>query len=293
MALKRDCVIVLIVLNAWLCQQLVQGSETYNRDSLDSFLYDYAFKKIRRLRSGKMYNVGPPSNFPGMEVAVARVRTSSLWNKGLSYGSLAIPPKIMPWPFTRRVDVVYQNLANWSSCYYSVPNHRLVAPVMGFLAYDSTNNGLIGLRAMGGHPFVLNFSSIYSNSSDARNVTMSMRYRCVRFDTNGTLELSSMMRESSSCVVREQGHFSVVVPNEAKDDNGVHKWWIMGIAAAVVGLMWLVVVVVFGCKRKKMKKMERESERCEGLDTIWIGRSRMPCASGIRTQPVLENSYLP
>lgn len=277
--------IVLIVLNAWLCQ-LVQGSETYNRDSLDSFLYDYAFKKIRRLRSGKLYSVAPPSNFPGMEVAVVRVRTRSLWNKGLSYGSLAIPPKMMPRPFTRRVDVVYQNLGNWSSCYYSVPNHTFVAPVIGFLAYDSTNNGVIELRAMGGDPFVVNFSSIYSDV--ARNETM----RCVRFDTNGTLELSSMMRESS-CVVREQGHFSVVVPYEGKEDIEAYKWWIMGIAAGVVGLTWLVVVVVFGCKRKKMKKMERESERCEELETIWIGRSRMPCASGIRTQPVLESSYLP
>lgn len=294
MGCKRDFFVVLIVLNAWLWQLVHGGSQSYSRESLDSYLYNYAFKKIKRLRSGKLYDVVPPPNFPGMEIDIIRLRTSSLWKNGLSHASFTIPPKILPWPFTRRVDIVYQNLGNWSSDYYNVPNHTFVAPVVGFLAYDSTNNSLIKLRTMrgdgdgggggGDEPFVVDFSSHVAGGVDMR---------CVRFESNGTLELSSMTK-GSSCVGREQGHYSVVVPYGV--DNEAHKWWIMGIAAAAVGLMWLVVVCVVGWKRmtrKKIRRMEQESERREGLESIWIGRSRMPCAVGIRTQPVLESSYLP
>ena len=42
-----------------------------------------------------------------------------------------------------------------------------------------------------------------------------------------------------------------------------------------------------------MDDMEKVSERGESFDTVWIGKSKLPSASMVRTQPVLENSYLP
>ncbi|KAL1546369.1 hypothetical protein AAHA92_22973 [Salvia divinorum] len=274
---KRDCLIALIVLNAWLWQ-LVVGSSSSNRDSLDSFLYDYAFKKIKKLRSGEVYSVPPPAIFSGMELAVVRVRTSSLWRQGLTHGPLTIPPKTLPWPFTKRVDVVYQNLANWSSHYYNVPNHTFVAPVIGFLSYDSNGNEAVEIRSKGGEPLLLDFRT-YGGGGGTK--------RCVRFDRNGTLEVSSTTREGW-CVVRGRGHFSVVVPNE-----GRRHWEVwMGVVLGILGV-FLVVLCVLMWKRKKMRGMEEEAERSEELETVWIGRSRMPFASGIRTQPVLENSYRP
>lgn len=61
-----------------------------------------------------------------------------------------------------------------------------------------------------------------------------------------------------------------------------------GVIFVVLGfLVWKKV------RRRKMKGMEEEPERSEGLECVWIGRSRMPFASAIRTQPVLESSYLP
>ncbi|XP_057805767.1 uncharacterized protein LOC131020773 [Salvia miltiorrhiza] len=280
---RRDCVIALIVLNAWLWQ-LVEGSSISSSER-DSFLYDYAFKKIKKLRSGEVYDVAPPANFSGVEVAVARVRRRSLWRKGLTIGAVAIPARTLPRPFTRRVDLVYQNLGNWSSHYYDVPNHTFVAPVLGFLAYDSNGSGAIELRGGGDDdPLLLNFSGVaYGGVGGAT--------RCVRFDRDGRLELEGTTR-GSSCVVRAQGHFSLVVPRKAKRG---YKWWVVGVGGGALGLVGVVLVVV-GWKRlnrKKIKKMEQEAERCVGLETMWIGRSRMPFASGIRTQPVLENSYLP
>ncbi|KAL8534548.1 hypothetical protein ACS0TY_010529 [Phlomoides rotata] len=208
---------------------------------------------------------------------------------GARYRAFAIPPGILPWSYTKRIDILYQNLGNWSSYYYSVPNYTLIALVVGFLAYDSNRRSMnIELKTEGNDPFIVKFPSIYSKKGG--DVTM----KCVRFDTNGSLEFSSVTVESS-CVVREQGHFSVVVPCKSTKDKA-RKWRIIGIAAGVVGLMLVYVIGIVGYKwitREKMKKMERESERSEVLDTIWIGRSRMPSASGIRTQPVFESSYLP
>lgn len=287
----RDWLIVFVMLDAWLWPP-VHGSESYDRDSLDSFLYNYAYKKMPKLHAGKLFDVIPPSNFSGMEVSVVRLSARSLWMNGARYRAFVIPPRMLPWPYTKRIDILYQNLGNWSSYYYSVPNYTLIAPVIGFLTYDSNrrsmNNGLIELKTEGGDPFIVTFPSIYSQ--EGGDVSM----KCVRFDTNGSLEFSSVTVESS-CVVREQGHFSVVVPYKPSDDKG-RKWKIMGIAAGVVGLVFVLVIGVMGYKwirRKKMKKMEMECERSEVLDTIWIGRSRMPYASGIRTQPVIESSYVP
>ncbi|KAL0347747.1 UNVERIFIED_CONTAM: hypothetical protein Scaly_1790700 [Sesamum calycinum] len=293
MGCRRDWLVVCIIFNAWLWQ-LVHGSERYNaRDLLDSFVYDYAIKKLHRPRTGRLYNVVLPTNFSGMEVSFVRLRTRRLWKNGSNYNSsFSIPPWVLPWPFTKRVDLVYQNLGNLSSSYYNVPNYTFVAPVIGFLAYDpnrsSASYGLIELHLLSDDPIIVRFPNISTHEDG--NVTM----KCVRFDVNGTLEFSNVTVKSS-CIGRRQGHFSVVVPYQP--NQAIRKnYWVMGIAAGVVGLVLLLVIGILAyrwIKGKRIKKMERSSERSEGLDTIWVGRSRMPFASGIRTQPAIENSYLP
>ncbi|KAK6142745.1 hypothetical protein DH2020_023093 [Rehmannia glutinosa] len=292
MGSKRKWLIVLCIMSgAWLWP-LVQGSEIYTRDSLDSFLYNYAFKKIHSPRAGKLYdNIPLPANLSGVKMSMVRLRTSRLWKNGANFSSFSIPPLILPRPFTKRVDIVYQDLGNLSSSYYNVPNHTFVAPVIGFLAYDpnrsSINYGLIELKLMGNNPITV----LFPNIKEDGNVTM----KCVRFNTNGTLEFSNMTVKSS-CVVRKQGHFSVVIPYQPEKDKAIKWWVIVGIVVGVLVLVLIVVVCIVGykwIKRKRIKKMERMSERSVGLDTIWIGRSRMPSAAGIRTQPVLENSFVP
>ncbi|XP_022859356.1 uncharacterized protein LOC111380110 [Olea europaea var. sylvestris] len=208
--------------------------------------------------------------------------------KGANFSFFDIPTRILPWPFSRRVDLVYQNLGNWSTLYYNVSNYTFVAPVLGLLAYDSSTRSphydLIELNLMGDNPIVVRFP----------NVSLSVGMKCVRFSTNGTVQLSNVTG-NNSCMARGHGHFSIVVPSRPSDEmtkERVWKWWVIGFAGGIVGLILLLVVVIMVyklIKGGKIKKMERQSERNEVLDTIWIGRSRMPSASGIRTQPELES----
>ncbi|KAL8028141.1 hypothetical protein ABFX02_14G140300 [Erythranthe guttata] len=287
-------VIRITLIVAWLWQ-IVRGSENYDeRVSLDSYFYDNAFEEIHNPRTGKLYDVSLPANLSGVQVSFVRLRARNLWRSGANHSLFAIPPSVLPFPFAKRVDLVYQNLGNRSSNYYSVPDYEFVAPVVGFLAYDSNkssiNYGLIELKLMRDDPIIVHFPDIFVEENGMK---------CVRFDANGPIELSNV-EAKNSCFVRRQGHFSVVVPYQEKKDKVViiNKWWmIVGIACGgVVGLIILIVVIFVAykwIKRKRIKKMERQTERNEGLDTIWIGRSRMPSATCVRTQPVLENSYLP
>ncbi|CAA2934959.1 uncharacterized protein LOC111380110 [Olea europaea subsp. europaea] len=183
-------------------------------------------------------------------------------------------------------------VGNWSTLYYNVSNYTFVAPVLGLLAYDSSTRSphydLIELNLMGDNPIVVRFP----------NVSLSVGMKCVRFSTNGTVQLSNVTG-NNSCMARGHGHFSIVVPSRPSDEmtkERVWRWWVIGFAGGIVGLILLLVVVIMVyklIKGGKIKKMERQSERNEVLDTIWIGRSRMPSASGIRTQPELESSYIP
>lgn len=289
MGYKRDWIIVCMVFDAWLWP-LVQGSEEfYNRDSLDSYVYDYAIEKMHSPRTAKLYNITLPANFSGVEVSFVRLRARGLWKNGANHSLFTIPQGVLPFPFAMRVDLVYQNLGNMSSAYYNVPNYTYVAPVIGLLAYDPNKTSLVELEIMGTDPIIAHFPNILVEEDGSANM------KCVRFDTNGTLELSNMTVRSS-CVVRRQGHFSVVVPYRRKTDK-VIKWRMsVAIVGGVVGLILIFVVAIAvykWIKGKRIKQMERQTETGEGLDSIWIGRSRMPSASGIRTQPVLENSYLP
>lgn len=280
------------------CALMFQHVAPSNQDSLNSFLHDYALHAIPKPRTGELYEVSPPANFSGVGVSLLRLRAHSLWKNGANLSSVQIPSMALPSPFTRRVDLVYQNLGNWSTSYYNVPSYTFVAPVIGLLAYDSNNTGpttrsLVGLDIKGDSPITVRFNiSVSLHQYDDVRVM-----QCVRFATDGTWELSNVTGESSSscsCVARNQGHFSIVVPTiRERRKTAAVKWWVVGIPAAVgVGVV-LIAVVGFWCRWRSVRKMEKMSERSEGLNTVWIGNSRMPYASGIRTQPNLENSYIP
>ncbi|KAL9176309.1 hypothetical protein ABFS82_02G170600 [Erythranthe guttata] len=294
---RRNWLMIIIIM---LCGMLLYPKfvQATDQDSLNSVIYDYASKNIPKPRTGKMYEVSDlPSNLSGIEASIIRLRTSRLWKNGINFTSFEIPPKILPQPFTRRVDIVYRNLGNRSRNYYGVPNHTLVAPVIGFLAYDSdagpTNHGrLVQLSVRGDHVddhIIVRF----------RNIISVVGMKCVRFDSNGTFGLSELTVESS-CLASGEGHFSVVVPNYDRLDKNEEKRvtisrWIIGlILSGVMGLVFIIGVMVYRLvKWKKVKEMEKMSERSEALDTIWIGNSKMFSASGIRTPPVIENTYVP
>ncbi|KAK4339352.1 hypothetical protein RND71_040814 [Anisodus tanguticus] len=232
-----------------------------------------------------------------MEGSIVRFRSGHFWRKGANFSFFNIPPSVLPWPFVKRFDIIYENLGNLSSKYYVVQNYTFVTPVIGFLAYDATrskeNYGMIELHIMANHIFV-HFPQKSLPQDNNKNVTM----KCVRFATNGTIEFSNVTM-NNTCISEGPGHFAIVIPSlkpEDKKKKGKWKWWVIGFGVGIVGLILLIVMGTLICKCITLKKrgnMERQSEKNEALDTVWVGNSRIPSASGIRTQPVIENSYVP
>ncbi|XP_073151114.1 uncharacterized protein [Henckelia pumila] len=296
MGSERHWILIWVVFHGILLSN-IQGSEIYSKDALNSFLHDYAVKNAPKHHTGILYNVSLPANYSGMDVSITRIRARNLWVNGANFSFFKIPPRVLPWPFVRRVDLVFQNIGNWSDSYYNVPNYTFIAPVIGVLAYDpnesSRSYGEIGLSIMGENPLIVRLPNV--TFQENRNVTA----KCIRFDRNGTLEFSNLIAKNT-CISRRQGHFSIVIPSQKtitkkKRDKGL-KWWIIGLTGGIVVLVLLLVLGFLAYKyfkKQRIRKMERQSERSEVLDTIWIGRSRMPSASRIRTQPVLEKSYIP
>ncbi|GAA0168925.1 hypothetical protein Leryth_011835 [Lithospermum erythrorhizon] len=274
---------------------ICQGEKNiYETDSLDSFIRDYSFKKMVQPRTGTMYNVSLPANFSGIDVSIVRLRSGSFWKRGVNHSFFKMPPRILPWPNVIRFDIVYQNLGNWSSTYFNVPNHTFVAPVVGFSAYyansSEAENEKISLTVMG-DPIQVHFPNV--EVQESRNATL----KCVRFGNDGLVEFSNTSNRNI-CFSHSQGHFSIVVPHQERKKTKTRrwKWWVIGFAIGVVALVLLVliVVIVYKVLKTNMKrKMEKESERSEALGSIWIGVSKMPSGAYIRTEPVLEHSFVP
>lgn len=62
----------------------------------------------------------------------------------------------------------------------------------------------------------------------------------------------------------------------------------------VVGLVLLCLLVGIGVYKKitksgKMKEMEMNAENGEVLESVWIGRTKIPFSTMRRTQPLIEN----
>ncbi|KVH91092.1 G-box binding, MFMR [Cynara cardunculus var. scolymus] len=233
----------------WLCSlKGIQSTDNSTLRSLDDIFQVYAQSSLpRRPRTGVLYNASLPSNFTGIEVSIVRLRRGSFWAKGANYSSFRLPPKIFTEPYSTRLDIVYSDLGNESSHYYSVPNYTLVAPVVGFNIYGSRNStGQIGnfttpvtklnLTLVGG-PILVQFPKI--------SLPQNEKPKCVRFYLDGTVEMTNMTLQNM-CIVQDQGHFSIVIrtsppiqqaPKENKERvKGLWKWWAMGFVSPSSGV---------------------------------------------------------
>lgn len=283
---------IILVMFSLSLSSFARGSNDYDLDSLNAFIHDYANKSLGNPRTGILYNIFLPANFSGMEVSAIRLRSGQFWATGRKKISLfQFPPKIRPTPYAKRIAILCQNFGNWSSYYYNVPGYRLVAPVVGFVAYDSSNSSTLGNLKVNfsvmGNPISVHFShDIVLGGKD-------LTPKCVKFGADGSFTLQDM-NESYVCVSRSAGHFSVVVPK--KHDQRILKFWVLGFGLGFVVLVLggLVLAAIFRLlRRRKIMKMEQQTERGVAFDTFWIGGSKLPSASMIRTQPALENEYVP
>ncbi|KAG1346483.1 hypothetical protein COCNU_06G003120 [Cocos nucifera] len=264
---------------------------------LDSAIRDHAFQALERHRTGVVYDISLPANLSGMTASVLRLRSSSLWRKGANFTAFRIPPRTLTAkPFVRRLVIVYQDWGNWSASYYNMTSHKFVGPVIGFLAYDASSNTTMELnfRVNGG---AVSISFPGAALPKGSNSTA----KCARFWQNGTVDFGDL-ESSNACMTTSTGHFAIVVPLEGTEHPRVigkgkeKKWrlWVAAIGGGVVGLLSLIVVAMLKLvEKRKREKMVRQAEEGEALEAIWIGRNRMPSATTIRTQPVLENGDAP
>ncbi|MED6137877.1 hypothetical protein PIB30_069102 [Stylosanthes scabra] len=272
----------------------VKGSNftTYSHESLDDLLCKQASNdmKGKSIKTGIIYDISIPPNMTGMEVSVVRLRAFSIWFRGLNHSFLILPPKIVAQPSRKRIAILYENLGKWSNLYFNISNYTMVAPIVGFIAYSSSENQLldcekIKIGTQGG-----NISIRFRNvSSHPKNVTP----LCARVGDNGSVEFSNMTKPYL-CEAQNQGHYTLVIPSSSSSGKESSKlWWVLGfvIGFVVLVLLGLILVAMKIIKRRKIKEMEKVSEVEEAFDTFWIGDTKLPSATMIRTQPSLENEY--
>ncbi|XP_010427713.1 PREDICTED: uncharacterized protein LOC104712492 [Camelina sativa] len=120
--------------------------------------------------------------------------------------------------------------------------------------------------------------------------------KCIAFGDNGSFSsFSDTIRDYECAANDSHGHYALVVLNrkpKPKHEPEVvrRNWWwfvLTGIGVSVIAVVVIVFVVKL-VKKKRLRKMERESEKSETIGNVWIGRSRMPSATMVRTQPCLE-----
>lgn len=281
--------------------------------SLDAILQQYAYKALVNPKTGTIYNATHelPSNLTGIEVAALRLRSGSLKRKGFQmYNEFGIPKGVTESPYVERLVFVYQNLGNWSTRYYPLPDYyTYLAPVLGLLAYDGSNLSATDLPELdinaSGDPILVKFR-------DVKPAPHGAVAKCVWFDLQGSSNFSNVTG-GNTCSTSQQGHFSIVVKSTAlppapapvvvpSGQGGGEKksdkvWIIVGSVLGGLALLVLLSCLVLWIskykQKKKMQRMERAAEVGEALQMASVGDTKAPAATVTRTQPTLEHEYAP
>lgn len=287
--------------------------------SLDSIIRGHAFGAVARGRSGVVYRVPLPAELSGIEAAAVKLRGSSFRRDGVNVDSFRVPKNTLSSPYARRMVFVYQNLGDWSPCYYNVRNYSPATPVVSLLAYDRADNSALELRATGAEPISVAFP--YVRLPEGLN---SSSVKCARFGpTRGASADLRDARGWQGCSAKSAGRFMMVFPSseatiapppppprsstpapppdaveEEEEELGGGTWqvWLIACGCGVAGsvaLVLLAVGIVGSVRRKRMREMERNSEEGVVLDSMWVGGGKMPSASMTRTRPVLEDGGSP
>lgn len=296
MGFFRNWHTISVVISLFL-SSIFQTCYGYDPKSLEGFVYDYTNRSLEMPNAGTLYNVNLPDNFTGMKVSFIRLRNGRFRKKGVNLSFFYIPPMVITEPNVKRIAIIYENLGNLSSFYYKVPNYTLVAPVVGFMAYDSPNASALGNRKLILRVKEKSISIRFSDLIKGTNLTP----KCVEFDEYGRHEIKNMSGSNYVCFARGHGHFSLVIPSITasklpKKKEKYWKLWVIGLFGGFSGLILLglvVLVIIKLVKKYQLRTMENQSEKDVSFDTFWVGRSKMPSASMVRTQPSLELEYVP
>ncbi|KAK7287020.1 hypothetical protein RJT34_22430 [Clitoria ternatea] len=264
-------------------------------NSLDAILQEYAYRAMVKPKTGTIYNATEivPKNLSGIRVGALRLRSGSMRRKGVPmYNEFQIPKWVVERPYVKRVVLVYQNLGNWSTTFYPLPNYTYLAPLLGLLAYNGSNLSATNLPTLhvnaSAHPIIVKFHFV--NSPPPGTVA-----KCVRFDLQGS-SIFTNVTSGNTCSTFTHGHFSIVATlEESKSNNRV---WVV-ILGSVLGLIVFLVLLslLLLCllkykENKNMQAMEMAAEAGEALYMTSVGEAKAPAATLTRTHPTLEHEYV-
>ncbi|CAN1793768.1 hypothetical protein LINPERHAP1_LOCUS20104 [Linum perenne] len=259
---------------------------------LETLIRSGAMKALISQRTGVIADVPLPDNYTGVTASVVRLRTRRFSELGTTAGALFVfPPGITPYPYPPRIAIVFFNLGpDLSPLYFDVPGFSLIAPVIGFSAYDAAANF--------SDPAV---ESLQFTSSSSILVQIPHRLhwasaaKCVKFIGREGLVQFSNLTGDLGCEALGGGKFTVVVPEAKKEETAVVIRKVIVAVAGAMAAVLMVVICVTSYKMvrsNRMGKMEGEAENGLAFDTMWIGRSKMPSAAMVRTQPAIEHGFV-
>lgn len=291
-------------------------AQSDSASALDTLLQDYAYRAFVRPRTGIPYEGVVPSNLTGIKIAAMRLRSGSLRTKGVNmYKEFHIPIGVTESPYVERLVLVYQNLGNWSNTYYPLPGYVYLAPVLGLLAYDASDLSAKNLQELNisasGDPISILFQDVMPAPDGSVP-------KCVWFDLHGLVNFSNVV-SGNKCLTVQQGHFSIVVesiapspppvspvpppppppppPTRKGEESNSKVWIIVGSVVGGLALLVLLSLLLLWLQkykhRKKMQQMEKAADVGEALHMTSVGNTKAPAAMVTRTQPVLENEYVP
>lgn len=317
----------LVMLFVWLMgveAQSISGSSLSAARALDSLLQDYAYRAFDDIpKTGVSFEGTVPSNLTGIKIAALRLRSGSMLKRGVdAYKEFTIPLGVTESPYVERLVLVYQNLGNWSMRYYPLSGYTYLTPVLGLLAYDASNLSATGLPEL---DIEATRDPISIKFSDVKSAPDGSVPKCVWIDLHGLVNFSNVT-SSNACSTLQQGHFSIVVesiapvpspespslppspestprptspviPSSGGKKTGAKVGIIVG--SVLGGLLLLTVLsVLVVCahrykEKKKMYEMEKAADVGEALHMTPVGETKAPAATVTRTQPMLENEYVP
>jgi hypothetical protein len=319
MAITPSSFLPLLLLLALLRHSSAAHNDSRNIltiSAVEAAVRDRAFELLRR--TNQLVAVAPlpgPVTSPGggdlaeVEASALRVRSNSLWDDGINETAAAgggtagftVPPRVVPAPFARRVDVLFVRFLLPGAALFAAPQgYALAAPVVALLAYDVSsgpNGSEIALRALGA-PVRVEFGNL--SLSPSLNATAAVP-RCVTFAAaSGKAVATHAMASATECAVTGTGHYGVAVrlevpPHPTPAPAAVRqRWWawtVVAGAGGVVAVSFLAVTVagaVRWSRRRRREEMELRATAGEELGRMAVRGSRMPSAKMVRTRPEME-----
>ncbi|CAN6208606.1 unnamed protein product [Urochloa humidicola] len=324
-SLLVHAVVVLAALFPRPCVAAAAQSRAANISAVEAAVRDRALELLRGGAS-KLADVPLPASLSAAGAVAAsalRVRSNALWADGANATAgadvaFAVPPRVLPAPFARRVAIVFVRFAAGgdadadatagaaAALFAAPPGYALAAPVAGLLAYDASASGhdaaRVSLRTLGA-PVRVEFTNLSSPAAGAKGFRFNATAaRCVTFAAGGEVAATHAVAVASgaACLVTGTGHFGIAVrvaetPAAAASVVRARWWaWTVGVGAGgVLGASGLAVSVagaVSWSRRRRREEMERRAMAGEELGRMTVRGSRMPSAKVMRTRPEMEES---